>query len=293
MKKKKPTLVTKTTGALVPFSEEKLRLSMQRSGAEESTIDDVVEEIKPKLYQGISTKKIYRLAFGLLKNRSKHIAAKYKLKTAIMELGPSGYPFENFIGEIMKHQGYSTKVSQIVPGECVNHEIDVLAEQDHTWCMVECKYHNQAGTMSDVKIPLYIQARFKDVEKKWKELPGHDKINHQGWVVTNTKFTIDAIKYGTCAGLHMLSWDYPKGKGLKDLIDSSGLYPLTCLTTLTKIEKQRLLDNRVVLCSDIIENQSILQKLGIKGTRVISIIKEAERLCSEFLVNNNRHDETE
>ncbi len=288
MKKKKQTLITKTTGALVPFSEEKLRISMQRSGADNNTIDDIVEEIKPKLYQGISTKKIYRMAFSLLKSHSKHVAAKYKLKTAIMELGPSGYPFENFIGEIMKHLGYQTAVSQILPGECVNHEIDVVAQHDNTWCMVECKYHNQSGTMSDVKIPLYIQARFKDVEKKWKELPGHDKIKHEGWVVTNTKFTTDAIKYGTCAGLHLLSWDHPTGHGLKDLIDASGLYPLTCLTTLTKIEKQRLLDTRVVLCSDIAEDQTLLEKIGIKGSRIVSILKEVDRLVSEA-TNNSKN----
>jgi hypothetical protein len=290
MKKKKPTFITKTTGALVLFSEDKLRTSLVRSGADKDTIDEVVEEIKPRLYEGISTKKIYRMAFSLLKDRSKHVAAKYKLKTAIMELGPSGYPFENFIGEIMKHQGYKTAVSQIVPGKCVNHEIDVVAEQENTWCMIECKYHNQPGTMSDVKIPLYIQSRFLDVEKKWKELPGHDKIKHEGWVVTNTKFTTDAIKYGTCAGLHLLSWDYPNGKGLKDLIDASGLYPLTCLTTLTKIEKQRLLDTRVVLCSDISANQNILQKIGIKGSRLVSILKEIDRLTNTMSNNSQKHD---
>lgn len=280
MKKRKPTLITKTTGSLVPFSEEKLRTSMQRSGADRSVIDEVVEEIKPRLYEGISTKKIYRMAFSLLKNRSKHVAAKYKLKTAIMELGPSGYPFENFIGEILKHQGYTTSVSQIVAGECVNHEIDVIAQKDNVHCMIECKYHNQSGTMSDVKIPLYIQARFKDVEKKWKLLPGHQNMIHQGWVVTNTKFTSDAVKYGTCAGLKLLSWDHPKGKGLKDLIDHAGLYPLTCLTTLTKIEKQRLLDARVVLCQDLNEDQKHLEKIGLKGSRLISVVKEVQKLIS-------------
>lgn len=284
MKKRKQTLITKTTGAVVPFSEEKLRMSMQRSGADEAVIDDVVEEIKPRLYEGISTKKIYRMAFGLLKSRSRQVAAKYKLKTAIMELGPSGYPFESFVGEILKHQGYATRVSQIVTGECVNHEIDVIAQKDNTYCMIECKYHNQPGTMSDVKVPLYIQARFMDVEKNWKKLPGHEKMTHQGWVVTNTKFTMDAVKYGTCAGLQLLSWDHPKGKGLKDLIDKSGLYPLTCLTTITKIEKQRLLDARIVLCSDLLDDQRLLEKIGIKGFRLVAVVKEIQKLVSGMQV---------
>ncbi|MBK7309911.1 MAG: restriction endonuclease [Bacteroidia bacterium] len=275
---KRETLITKTSGAVVPFSEDKLRTSLQRSGASKDIIDSILLEVKPKLFQGITTKKIYRMAFNLLKQRSKHVAAKYKLKNAIMELGPSGYSFESFVAEILKHQGYNTKVSQIVAGECVNHEIDVVAEKDNTFCMIECKYHNQPGTMSDVKIPLYIQARFQDVEKTWKQLPGHQKMIHQGWVVTNTKFTGDAVKYGTCAGLRLLSWDHPKGKGLKDLIDSSGLYPITCLTTLTKVEKQRLLDAKVVMSTDINNDQRILEKIGIKGNRLLSVMNEVQNL---------------
>ncbi len=276
---KRETLITKTSGAVVPFSEEKLRTSLQRSGASKDVIDSILLEIKSKLFEGITTKKIYGMAFHLLKQRSKHVAAKYKLKNAIMELGPSGYSFESFVAEILQHQGYITKVSQIVAGECVNHEIDVIAEKDNRYCMIECKYHNQPGTMSDVKIPLYIQARFKDVEKFWKTLPGHDKMTHQGWVVTNTKFTSDAVKYGTCAGLTLLSWDHPKGKGLKDLIDNSGLYPITCLTTLSKIEKQRLLDAKIVMSKDINEDQQILEKIGIKGNRLLAVINEVRNLA--------------
>jgi hypothetical protein len=143
--------------------------------------------------------------------------------------------------------------------------------------------------MSDVKIPLYIQARFKDVEKKWKELPGHEKMIHQGWVVTNTSFTVDAIKYGTCADLQLLGWDHPKGKGLKELIDNSGLYPITCLTTLTKIEKQRLLDARIVLCTDLYEDRHLLDNIGIKGSRMIAVVKEIQTLVSAM--KNERKSE--
>jgi hypothetical protein len=281
---KKETLITKTSGAVVPFSEEKLRNSLQRSGATQDIIDSVLLDIKPRLYQGIPTKKIYRAAFALLKQKSKHVASKYKLKNAIMELGPSGYSFESFVAEILKNYGYTTKVSQIVSGECVNHEIDVIAEKDNNYCMIECKYHNQPGTMSDVKISLYIHARFQDVEKTWKKLPGHQKKTHQGWVVTNTKFTSDAVKYGMCVGLKLLSWDHPKGKGLKDLIDNSGLYPITCLTSLTKVEKQRLLDAKVVMCTEIDQDQKILERIGIKGSRLVSIMDDVRNLAEAGLV---------
>jgi len=280
MKSDKKVLITKASGVIVPFSEEKLKASLKRSGADEIVIADIVDEIRGKLYSGIPTKKIYKLAFNKLKEKSKPSAAKYQLKRAIMELGPSGYPFECFIGEILKSQGYLTSVGQFVNGECVTHEIDVIAEKDNYYFMIECKYHNLPGTMSDVKVPLYIQARFKDVEKKWLEIAEHQNKIHQGWVVTNTKFTTDAIKYGTCAGLHLLSWDYPEKENLKNQIDTLRLYPVTCLTSLTKVEKQKLLDAKIVLCKDIYENQNLLMKAGVKQTRISTILNEAGQLLN-------------
>ncbi len=135
-------IITKASGAQVPFSSEKLRTSLQRSGAKDEDIHSIITEVKNQLYPGIPTKKIYKLAFGLLKKVSKPIAARYRLKNAIMELGPSGFPFEKYFSEILKHQGYAVKVGEIVAGHCVKHEIDVIAEKGNDYLMIECKYHN-------------------------------------------------------------------------------------------------------------------------------------------------------
>lgn len=288
MKKRHQIVITKANGQEVPFSPEKLKHSLLNAGVSVELAESIVDEIQPKLYAGISTKKIYRIAFNRLKDRSSHLAAKYHLKRGIMELGPSGYPFEKFIGEILKHQGYSVKVGEIVKGKCVNHEIDVIAEKDHHHFMIECKYHNRPGTISDVKISLYIQARFKDVEAAWILLPDHGTKFHQGWVVTNTRFTGDAIQYGTCAGLHLLGWDFPQKKSLKNQIDTLGLYPVTCLTTLTKIEKQQLLENDVVLCKEISDNENHLNTIGVKSSRIKSILEEVHQLCQK-LISNGKH----
>lgn len=285
---KKNILVTKASGETAPFIEDKLRNSLLHSGANDKQIDEILNEVSSQLYEGISTKKIYRLAFNKLKDRSKHLAARYHLKQGIMELGPSGYPFERFIGEILKQQGYSVKVGEIVKGKCVNHEIDVIAEKDNYHFMIECKYHNRLGTISNVKIPLYIQSRFKDVEAEWVKIPQHDKKIHQGWVVTNTKFSSDAIQYGNCAGLKLLGWDYPIKQSLKDIIDDLGLYPITCLTTLTRAEKQKLLDLKVVLCREICANKKLLNNIGMNESRVKKVIEEGQQLCNK-LMNNGKH----
>ncbi|GIV26417.1 MAG: hypothetical protein KatS3mg027_0231 [Bacteroidia bacterium] len=274
--------ITKASGLKVPFNKGKLKQSLLRSGANSEQADEVIEEILEMLVEGMSTRKIYKTAFRLLKNVSRSFAARYKLKHAIMELGPSGFPFEQFVAELLKHKGYKTQVGIIVKGHCVNHEIDVIAEKDEHHFMIECKFHNRQGYVCDVKIPLYIQSRFLDVETTWKKLKGHSEKFHQGWIVTNTRFTEDAAQYGRCMNLNLIGWDYPKNNGLKDWIDGSGLHPVTCLTTLTQREKQQLLDKKIVLCKTMHHNHSVLQSIGIKPPRLGKVMEECEALCQEF-----------
>jgi hypothetical protein len=275
----KDIFITKASGEKSRYSEEKIRTSLKRVGATDEQIDPIINEISSKLYEGMPTKKIYRLAFNLLREGPRHLAAKYHLKQAIMELGPSGYPFEKYVGEILNRQGYKTKVGEIVQGHCVTHEVDVIAEKENDFIMIECKYHNLRGIFCDVKIPLYIQSRFKDLEKQWLTLPKNKSKMHKGWLITNTRFSSDAIQYGTCVGLNLIGWDYPLKGSLKDQIDSLGLYPITCLTSLTKIEKQRLLDMKIVLCSEILQNEKLLASHGVKPSRINSVMREAKKLC--------------
>lgn len=262
--------ITKASGITAPFSAHKLRKSLRRSGADEHVIEDVTKEIERHLHEGMTTKKICQLAFRLLKRKQTVAASKYKLKKAIMELGPSGYPFEKYVSEIFKAQGHSVQINLIMKGRCVNHEVDVLAEKDHVQKVMECKYHNFQGTICDVKIPLYVHSRFKDIHEA---MPENKK--QEGWLVTNTRFSGDAIQYGICSDLHLLGWDYPESKGLREIIDQGGLYPITCLTTLTEKEKVNLMRGGIVLCSELSLNNKVLNKIGITSQRVEAVLKEA------------------
>lgn len=272
--------VTKMSGEKAEFDQSKLRNSLERSGANEAVIQQVIDKIGAFLYDGISTKEIYKKAFRLLRKTSRPTAARYKLKKAIMELGPTGFPFEKFVGAILDHQGYRTQVGVIVKGHCVNHEVDVVAQKEDQHFMVECKFHSDEGRHCDVKIPLYIQSRFIDVEKQWRKSPGHDTKFHQGLIYTNTRFTTDAIQFGACAGLKLVGWNYPKKDSLKEQIDRSGLHPITCLTTLTKAEKQKLLSMDKVLCMDLCNHPNLLNSIGIKNSKKQkNILHEANELC--------------
>lgn len=272
--------IIKANGDKALFQVEKLINSLRRSQANETLIQQIVEQVEAVLYDGMTTKQIYKMAFKMLKGKSSVSASRYKLKKALMELGPTGFPFEKLVGKLMEHEGFATQVGVIVQGNCVQHEIDVIAQKENNHYMIECKYHSDQGRFCNVKIPLYIHSRFLDVEKQWERLKGHEAKLHKGGVYTNTRFTTDAIQYGKCVGLLMTSWDYPYGNGLKDRIDKSGLHPLTALTTLTKNEKAKLLDKGIVLCKELHENPTILDQIGISKTRQKNILDDSNVLCS-------------
>lgn len=278
-----PFLVTKASGEKSPFSEEKVRKSLRKSGADNEQIELIIQEIRNQLYEGMSTRAIYKIAYSLLKSGSRHHAARYHLKYAIMELGPSGFPFEKYIAELLKAEGYKTRTGQILQGKCVTHEIDIIAEKEQQQLLVECKYHNQQGISCNVKIPLYIHARFNDIEAYAFKKNESTSKQRQGWIVTNTRFTADAIQYAGCSGLKLLGWDHPFGKGLKDRIDHQRIYPITCLTSLTNVEKQKLLELEVVLCSELLKRTDLLKSIGIKTIRTATVLNEANQLCHHVI----------
>ena len=272
--------VTKYSGETEEYDESKLRRSLKSAGADSVLIDHIAEEIQKILHDGISTQKIYKEAFRLLKSESQRTAGRYKLKEALSELGPSGYPFERFIAELLNRQGYQTEVGVTVRGDCVSHEIDVIAQKDESYLLVECKFHNRNDNRCNVKVPLYIQSRFQDVKRNWSSLPGHKNKTHKGWVVTNTRFTSDAEKYGNCVGLKLLSCDFPKNNGIKDLVTQLNLHPVTCLSTLSKEEKNLLLKHNIIFCRQICEDKNQMKSAGINPRNVNRIAKEAEEICN-------------
>jgi Holliday junction resolvase-like predicted endonuclease len=267
--------VIKASGEREPFYESKLRNSLRKAGADQQITDKIIHSIQRILFEGITTEKIYREAFKQLRQYSNSSAGRYKLKEALLELGPSGYPFEKFIGELLNRLGYQTDTGVIVNGNCVSHEIDVIAEKDDEHFMIECKFHNRKGHKCNVKIPLYIQSRFKDVERNWRSQSGHEDKQHQAWVVTNTRFTTDAQQYGKCVGLKLLSWDYPENNGLKDLISHVHLHPITSLTTLSNQKKKLLLEQNVVFCKQICEDKQVLKSVGLDNHTMNKVFEEA------------------
>ncbi|HUD02592.1 MAG TPA: restriction endonuclease [Candidatus Paceibacterota bacterium] len=267
-------LITKADGIAEPFEAEKLVRSLRRAGADEAVAEHIRREIEKELRPAMTTSEIYSRAFAHLSSEKHGPAARYSLKRALLDFGPSGFPFEAFIAEIYRAEGYQqVSIDQIIKGNCVEHEVDVVATKDGETLYVEAKFHNSPAFKADLKVVLYVQARIEDIVAA-----GHP--NAKGLVVTNTKFTDMAKRYAECRLLGLLAWDYPQGATLHERIDRAGLYPVTALTTLSKREKTALLGDKIVLCNTLEKHRDTLERLGVTGTKLETVLEEVRALCS-------------
>lgn len=275
----KERYVVKASKEKEQFLEEKLFRSLQKAGAPKDLAHKIVEHIKRELPGKMTTRQIYKHAFDLLLEEKKPIAAKYNLKRAIRDLGPTGGPFELLIGELFRAQGYKVKVGEIISGTCVDHEMDVIAEKGGKQILVECKFHNHPGIKSNIKVALYVHARFQDIEKKC-DLDGRPHKFHEIWLATNTRFTKDAMRYAKCNGIKVIGWDYPPENSLVKLIEKYELYPITTLTSLSQYYKNKIIERGIILCKDLMEKEYILNTLHLSKEQKKKVLDEVRELCS-------------
>jgi hypothetical protein len=267
-------LITKADGGKEYFDPTKLERSLQHAGAASVSRARILSQILSDLKPLMSTEQIYRRAFDLLKKQEETpVAARYSMKRALFALGPSGFPFEQFLGEVLRAHGWNVKTDIILNGRCAPHEVDVLAEKNGRKVGIEAKFHNEPGGKTDIKDALYVHARYEDL----RQAPLESSRVDEGWLVTNTQLTRNAIRYARCSNLTVIGWDYPRSRGLMTMIEEVQVHPLTCLTSLSEGEKRRLLENKIVLCKSV-QAPHMLSEFGIAPGKIPHVLEEAQRL---------------
>lgn len=273
--------ITKLDGTKQLFEEEKLVSSLKKVGTPTEMIDEVVDDVEREMTDGMTTSEIYRRAFELLRKHSRHVAAKYSIRRAMLEFGPDGFPFEKFVARIFRIWGYEAVTDQNLMGTCVLHEVDVVAWNDTDLAMVEAKYHNEFSLKSDLKVTLYVKARFEDLADKVFKYGGKDRKLTEGYLFTNTKFTDRAIAYGNCSGLKLVGWNFPEKGNLHDIISQNGLQPVTCITSLTKDQKRQLIAKNVLTCIDIVGKPDGLDNIGVKAEDRERVLTEVQMIIQQ------------
>ena len=268
--------VKKRNGDLVDFDKVRLYRSIKKAGAEDRVANKVVEKVSSEIKSGDSTESIYKMAFSEISKMEERTAMKYSLRNALLLLGPSGFPFEQFVAEIFRRKGHEVKTNIILNGKCVEHEVDVLAKKQNNNVAIEIKFRNDLKARIDLKVALYIKARFDDLLSKNIFSP---KRITGGILISNTKFSTKAIEYAECAKMKMIGWGYPRNGGsIQNLIDEVEIHPITCLPILKKSELKIFFKNNIISCRDLFNTEN-LSLYGIDKVRAAEIRKQAKILC--------------
>jgi hypothetical protein len=270
--------VVKRSGEREEFDREKVRHALVRAGAPPALAEEIAKKVESQAYDGVTTGRIYGLAYHLLEGEHARIAAKFSLKQAIMMLGPTGFPFEKYMAKVLAKHGYATETNLALKGACVDEEVDIAAEKAGTRYMVECKYHNEQGFVTGLKEALYTYARFEDV------IGGGNRFNAP-WIITNTKITDEAAKYASCKGMKATSWGYPPGETLQDLIECECIYPVTMLPGITGRLAQKLMQKGIVIAQDVktLNPEELSSATGLTQERLQKLIRQIEELTDKTL----------
>lgn len=276
--------IINSLGKREPFSWRKVYQSALRVGAPKSLAQQIATRIKSEVYNNISTKEIFNKVQTYLYEISPKAGMRFSLKEAMRKLGPSGFPFEKYIAEIFKRLGFSVQINQHLPGKCVFHEIDFLAKKDKQLVIGECKFHSLPESRVDLKVALATYATYLDLENgEFFKKGSLENLRTRPMLVTNTKFTTEAIRYAECMKIDLLGWRYPEGRGLEYVIESNKFYPVTILPSVKDDLLEILAKEHLMLIPDLLTSNfsQHLRKSGISEKRISTLQKEIETLMSE------------
>jgi len=266
--------VVKESGDVEYYNHSKVQNAIRRAGLSPKAAADVLSKLEPQLFDGISTKKIYGILYGLIEERKPEVSHKYNLKRALIEIGPAGHDFEDFAARLLSLEGYRTHTRQILEGKCVSHEIDIIAADHGEVFMCECKFHNSGGLKTRIQDALYTYARFLDLKEGAKL--GKCRDFTRPYLISNTKFSSEVKDYAACMDFPLLGWHYPLEASLEYLIDKRKCYPISVIPMSRKV-LEKLLSKRLVTVFDLPESAAKLEELtGIATKTAKTILEKAE-----------------
>ncbi|MCK9445406.1 ATP cone domain-containing protein [bacterium] len=267
--------VIKLNGERENFSSKKVYQSAMKAGAPAFLAKKIVTEVEKEIYDGIKTAEIFKKVKNRLKKEDLQISLRFNLKEGMKKLGPAGFVFEDYIRKVFSRSGMKVRGSKILLGKCCSYEIDFLAEKEGVTYIGECKYRNNNGDKIDINVCLKSFAILDDVKSA-----KHFNTDLIFFIVTNSKFTDQAIKYASCKGIKLLGWSYPKNDGLEILITKNKLYPITILPSFRGHCAEVFKEKGIMLADEILSMDVVKfsKKVNIPEKQLESLKREAQTL---------------
>lgn len=268
--------VTKADGTRQLFDREKVVRTCLRMGASRKIADDVAERVEKRLHDGMPTSKILQMTFRLLRTYKPAIRHLLDLRRGL-SLMDSKPEFEIFVHLLLAHNGFEVTPNRIVAGKCVEHEVDAIARKGGVTYFVEVKHHVNYHTPTGLDESRIARAILEDVAEGFKFGSCDLKID-RAMIVTNTRYSEHARRYGKCRNILQIGWNSPANLSLQNMIEEKNLYPLSCFRGLKREIKTKLVRSGIVLIKQLLEEKpsSLARKSRIPKETLKQIIEKAE-----------------
>ena len=276
--------VTKADGTKQLFDREKVVRTCLRMGASRRTADEIAEKVENKLYYGIPTSKILQMTFRLLRKYKPMFRQVVDLRKGL-SLMDSKPEFEMFVQILLAHNGFEVTPNRLVAGKCVTHEVDAIAKKDGVTYFVEAKHHVSYHTPTGLDESRIARAVLEDITEGFELGKSNLKVD-RAMIVTNTKYSEYASRYGKCRNILQIGWSSPANLSLQSMVEEKNLYPLSCLRTLKKENKTKLVNSGIILMKQLFKEKlsTLARKTGIPKETLRQIIENAR--ISRTATNN-------
>jgi hypothetical protein len=219
-------------------------------GANKEVGHEVADRIESRLYDGISTQMILRMIFRFMQKYKPEVGNLFDLKKGLSLMSPKP-EFEVFVQVLLKHNGFEVRPNQILAGKCVEHEVDAIARKNGVTYFVEAKHHLSYHFLTGLDESRIARAILEDIAEGFVLGRSNLKID-RAMIVTNTRYSEHAIRYGGCRNILQIGWSSPENFGLQNMIFEKKLYPLSCLRGLRGETRTRLVEAGIVLLGQLL-----------------------------------------
>jgi hypothetical protein len=182
--------------------------------------------------------------------------------------------FEAYVRAILARDGFEVSPNQLLIGKCVNHEVDGVARKNGFIYFLEVKHHLNYHIPTGLDESRIARAVLEDVAEGFAL--GRSDLKIDGaMIITNTRYSQEAIQYGKCRGILQVGWSSPTGHGLQDLVTETNLFPLSCLRGLKRDVREKLANSGIVLFEQMLNEETAeLARKTVLPQHIIRKIKE-------------------
>ena len=271
--------VTKADGSKQLFDKEKVVRTCLRMGASRALASEVAEKVESRVYEGMPTARVLHLIFRFMREDKPGVRHLIDLRKGL-SLMSSKPEFEEFVRVLLKYQGFEVSSNQILKGRCGEHEVDAIARKGDVTYFVEAKHHLSYHALIGLDESRIARAVLEDVNENFEPTKTVVRID-KAMIVTNSRYSEHAIKYGRCRGIVQSGWNYPVNQGIEKVIEEKGLHPLSCLRGLRDEDRFRLVDSGLVLIRQLLDEdqQGLARKTGLKLQTVEEILEGARHFA--------------